>query len=53
LRCAQRQIDLEAERYKHRWLREIPGDLDEGIVVRACSASADVRDGLDGLGSRR
>ena len=26
LRRAQREIDLEAERYKHHWLREIPGD---------------------------
>ena len=34
LRRAQREIDLEAERYKHHWLREIPGDLCEGIDVR-------------------
>ena len=34
LRRAQREIDLEAERYKHHWLREIPDDLCEGIDVR-------------------
>jgi NitT/TauT family transport system substrate-binding protein len=34
LRRAQREIDLEAERYKHHWLREIPDDLREGIDVR-------------------
>jgi NitT/TauT family transport system substrate-binding protein len=34
LRRAQREIDLEAERYKHHWLREIPDDLSEGIDVR-------------------
>src|SRR6185436_15291574 len=27
LRSAQRDIDLEAERYKHYWLREMPDDL--------------------------
>jgi NitT/TauT family transport system substrate-binding protein len=34
LRRAQRAIDLEAERYKHYWLREMPGDLREGVDVR-------------------
>jgi NitT/TauT family transport system substrate-binding protein len=34
LRRAQRGIDLEAERYKHFWLREMPDDLREGIDVR-------------------
>jgi NitT/TauT family transport system substrate-binding protein len=34
LRRAQRAIDLEAERYKHFWLREMPDDLRAGIDVR-------------------
>jgi NitT/TauT family transport system substrate-binding protein len=34
LRHAQREIDLEPERYKHYWLRELPEDLREGIDVR-------------------
>ncbi len=34
LRRAQRAIDLQAERYKHYWLREMPDDLREGIDVR-------------------
>jgi NitT/TauT family transport system substrate-binding protein len=31
LRRAQREIDLEADRYKHYWLREMPEDL-EGVA---------------------
>ena len=31
LRRAQREIDLEPERYKHYWLREMPDDI-RGIV---------------------
>jgi NitT/TauT family transport system substrate-binding protein len=34
LRSAQREIDLEAERYKPLWLREIPDDLLELADVR-------------------
>jgi NitT/TauT family transport system substrate-binding protein len=34
LRRAQAEIDLEAERYKHYWLREMPEDLLDGIDVR-------------------
>jgi NitT/TauT family transport system substrate-binding protein len=34
LRHAQREIDLEPERYKHYWLREIPEDLAEAVDVR-------------------
>ena len=34
MRHAQREIDLDADRYKHYWLREMPEDLHEGIDVR-------------------
>jgi NitT/TauT family transport system substrate-binding protein len=34
MRRAQREIDLEAERYKPLWLREIPEDLLELADVR-------------------
>jgi NitT/TauT family transport system substrate-binding protein len=34
LRRAQREIDLEPERYKHYWLRELPEDLADGVDVR-------------------
>jgi NitT/TauT family transport system substrate-binding protein len=34
LRHAQREIDLEADRYKHYWLREMPEDLHSGVDVR-------------------
>jgi NitT/TauT family transport system substrate-binding protein len=34
LRRAQREIDLEAERYKHYWSREMPDDLGELVDVR-------------------
>ena len=34
LRHAQREIDLDADRYKHYWLREMPDDLHDGIDVR-------------------
>jgi NitT/TauT family transport system substrate-binding protein len=34
MRHAQREIDLDADRYKHYWLREMPEDLQEGIDVR-------------------
>jgi NitT/TauT family transport system substrate-binding protein len=34
LRRAQRAIDLEADRYKHFWLREMPDDLREAVDVR-------------------
>jgi len=34
LRRAQREIDLEAERYKHFWLRELPEDLAARVDVR-------------------
>jgi NitT/TauT family transport system substrate-binding protein len=34
LRHAQREIDLEADRYKHHWLREMPDDLRDAVDVR-------------------
>jgi NitT/TauT family transport system substrate-binding protein len=34
LRGAQREIDLEPERYKHYWRREMPDDLAELVDVR-------------------
>ncbi|HKN95246.1 MAG TPA: hypothetical protein VJU60_13005 [Thermoleophilaceae bacterium] len=34
LRRAQAELDLEPERYKHYWRREMPDDLAEGIDVR-------------------
>jgi NitT/TauT family transport system substrate-binding protein len=34
LRRAQREIDLEPERHKHYWLREMPDDLKETVDVR-------------------
>jgi NitT/TauT family transport system substrate-binding protein len=34
MRRAQREIDLQAERYKHLWLREIPEDLFDIADVR-------------------
>ncbi len=34
LRRAQRDIDLEPERYKEYWLREMPEDLAKGVDVR-------------------
>jgi NitT/TauT family transport system substrate-binding protein len=34
LRRAQREIDLEPERYKRHWLREIPEDLRDSADVR-------------------
>jgi NitT/TauT family transport system substrate-binding protein len=34
LRRAQREIDLEPDRYKRHWLREIPEDLREAADVR-------------------
>jgi NitT/TauT family transport system substrate-binding protein len=34
LRRAQREIDLEPERYKHYWSRELPDDLGELVDVR-------------------
>jgi NitT/TauT family transport system substrate-binding protein len=34
LRHAQREIDLEVERYKRHWLREVPDDLRETVDVR-------------------
>jgi NitT/TauT family transport system substrate-binding protein len=34
LRRAQREIDLEPERYKHYWTRELPDDLGELVDVR-------------------
>lgn len=34
LRHAQREIDLEADRYKHFWLRELPDDLRDEVDVR-------------------
>ena len=34
LQRAQRDIDLEPERYKHYWLREMPEDLAEVVDVR-------------------
>ena len=34
LRHAQREIDLEADRHKHYWLREMPEDLQRLVDVR-------------------
>ncbi len=34
LRRAQRDIDLEPERYKHYWTREMPGDITRTVDVR-------------------
>lgn len=34
LRAAQRDIDIEPERYKKHWLREMPADLGEQVDVR-------------------
>jgi NitT/TauT family transport system substrate-binding protein len=34
LRRAQREIDLDADRYKHFWLRELPEPLRAGVDVR-------------------
>jgi NitT/TauT family transport system substrate-binding protein len=34
LRHAQREIDLEADRYKHHWRREMPADLRDAVDVR-------------------
>ena len=34
LRRAQREIDLEPERYKHYWAREMPDDIAELVDVR-------------------
>jgi NitT/TauT family transport system substrate-binding protein len=34
LRHAQREIDLESERYKHFWAREMPDDLLEDVDIR-------------------
>jgi NitT/TauT family transport system substrate-binding protein len=34
MRRAQREIDLDADRHKHHWRRELPEDLTEGIDVR-------------------
>lgn len=34
LRTAQRDIDLEPERYKHHWLKEMPEDIAEMVDVR-------------------
>jgi NitT/TauT family transport system substrate-binding protein len=34
LRAAQREIDLDADRFKHFWRRELPDDLCEGVDVR-------------------
>jgi NitT/TauT family transport system substrate-binding protein len=34
LRRAQREIDLEPDRFKHFWLRELPDDLSERVDVR-------------------
>jgi NitT/TauT family transport system substrate-binding protein len=34
LRRAQRELDLEPERYKHYWLRDMPEDLREDADVR-------------------
>jgi NitT/TauT family transport system substrate-binding protein len=38
LRRAQREIDLEPDRYKHFWLRELPDDLGEQVDVRRFGA---------------
>jgi NitT/TauT family transport system substrate-binding protein len=34
LRAAQREIDLDADRFKRFWSREIPEDLQDGVDVR-------------------
>jgi NitT/TauT family transport system substrate-binding protein len=34
LRAAQREIDLEPERYKHYWTREMPDDIAAQVDVR-------------------
>jgi NitT/TauT family transport system substrate-binding protein len=34
MRHAQREIDLEADRYKRHWLRELPEDLRDAVDVR-------------------
>jgi NitT/TauT family transport system substrate-binding protein len=34
MRHAQREIDLDADRYKHYWLREMPEDLRDTVDVR-------------------
>jgi NitT/TauT family transport system substrate-binding protein len=34
LRAAQREIDLDADRFKHFWRRELPEDLRDGVDVR-------------------
>jgi len=34
MRHAQREIDLDADRYKHYWLREMPEDLRDSVDVR-------------------
>jgi NitT/TauT family transport system substrate-binding protein len=34
MRHAQREIDLEVERHKHHWLREMPDDLRDTVDVR-------------------
>jgi NitT/TauT family transport system substrate-binding protein len=34
MRRAQREIDVDADRYKHFWLREMPEDLRDGVDVR-------------------
>src|SRR5919205_779654 len=34
MRRAQREIDLDADRFKHFWRRELPEDLREGVDVR-------------------
>jgi NitT/TauT family transport system substrate-binding protein len=34
LRAAQREIDLDADRFKHFWRRELPEDLRAGVDVR-------------------
>jgi NitT/TauT family transport system substrate-binding protein len=34
LRRAQRELDLEPERYKHYWAREMPEDLRDAVDVR-------------------
>ena len=34
MRRAQREIDLEPDRFKHYWRREMPDDVAEGIEVR-------------------
>jgi NitT/TauT family transport system substrate-binding protein len=34
MRHAQREIDLDADRYKHYWVREMPDDLSDTVDVR-------------------